>query len=74
MCAPTTGELLGEVALDLAADTAADTAVATCWALPHAWRQGMTTTALAAVVRFGLGGLGLERIECPGAVWQASDG
>lgn len=53
--------MLGEVSLD-ALDLPMGTAEAACWALPAARGRGMTTTALGAVLRFGFGGLGLERV------------
>jgi RimJ/RimL family protein N-acetyltransferase len=43
-------------------------AEATCWALPRARGRGMITTALSAVLRFGFGGLGLERVSYAWAV------
>ena len=39
------------------------TAEIACWALPAARGQGMITTAVSAVLRFGFGGLGLHRLE-----------
>ncbi len=62
VCDPTTGEMLGEVEL-AALDLTMGTAEAACWALPAARRRGMSGTALAAVLRFGFGGLGLHRVS-----------
>ena len=62
VCEPTTGEMLGEVSLD-AVDLPMGTADAACWALPAARGRGMITTALGAVLRFGFGGLGLQRVS-----------
>jgi len=61
VCEPTTGEMLGEVDLR-ALDLPSGTAEASCWALPPARRRGMTSTALAAVLRFAFGGVGLQRV------------
>lgn len=61
VCAPTTGEMLGEVEL-AALDLGMGTADVTCWALAAARGQGMITTAVSAVLRFGFGGLGLYRM------------
>ncbi|PPK69763.1 GNAT family N-acetyltransferase [Actinokineospora auranticolor] len=58
---PTTGLLLGEVLIkDL--DLAAGTGEVGCWAHPDARGRGMTTDALAAVLRFGFGALGLREV------------
>jgi RimJ/RimL family protein N-acetyltransferase len=59
VCAPTTGEMLGEVELR---GLTAGTADAACWALPAARSRGMITTALSAVLRFAFGGLGLDEV------------
>jgi RimJ/RimL family protein N-acetyltransferase len=67
VCEPTTGEMLGEVAF-AHLDLAMGLAEATCWALPRARGRGMITTALSAVLRFGFGGLGLERVSYAWAV------
>jgi RimJ/RimL family protein N-acetyltransferase len=61
VCAPTTGEMLGEVELSRL-DLGRGLAELECWALPAARGRGMTTAAVAAVVRFGFGGLGLNRV------------
>ena len=61
VCEPTTGEMVGEVSLD-AVDLPMGSAEAACWALPPARGRGMITTALGGVLRFGFGGLGLERV------------
>jgi len=62
VCAPTTGEMLGEIAL-AGVDLLLGTAEVSCWALPVARRQGMTTAALGAVLRFAFGALVLHRVE-----------
>ncbi|GGS25143.1 MULTISPECIES: GNAT family N-acetyltransferase [Actinokineospora] len=56
-----TGALLGEVLLK-EVDLAAGVAEAGCWTHPDARGQGLATDALAAVIRFGFGALGLTRI------------
>ncbi|TQM15218.1 RimJ/RimL family protein N-acetyltransferase [Pseudonocardia kunmingensis] len=61
VCEPTTGEMLGEVEL-AQLDLCHGTADVTCWALPAARGRGMTSTALAAVLRFAFGGLDLHRV------------
>ncbi|WP_018682401.1 GNAT family N-acetyltransferase [Actinokineospora enzanensis] len=58
---PLTGVLLGEVQLK-ELDLAGGTAEAGCWAHPDARGKGMTTEALAAIIRFGFGALGLRAI------------
>jgi RimJ/RimL family protein N-acetyltransferase len=58
---PTTGELLGEVGLkDL--DLDAGTAEASCWTHPAGRGRGTASRALAAVLRFGFGAIGLETV------------
>ena len=54
--------MLGEVEL-AQLDLPMGTAEIACWALPAARGQGMVTTAVSAVLRFGFGGLGLHRLE-----------
>jgi RimJ/RimL family protein N-acetyltransferase len=61
VCEPTTGEMLGEVEL-AQLDLCHGTADVACWALPAARGRGMTSTALAAVLRFAFGGLDLHRV------------
>jgi RimJ/RimL family protein N-acetyltransferase len=62
VCPATTGRMLGEVELvDL--DLGLGSAEIAVWALSAARGQGMITTAVSAVLRFGFGGLGLHRIE-----------
>ena len=53
--------MLGEVSLD-SVDLAHGVAEAACWALPEGRGRGMTSTALAAVLRFAFGGVGLHRV------------
>jgi RimJ/RimL family protein N-acetyltransferase len=73
VCEPSTGEMLGEVELaDL--DLCHGAAEAACWALPAARGRGMTTTAIAAVVRFAFGGLGLHRLTYAWADGNAASG
>jgi RimJ/RimL family protein N-acetyltransferase len=63
-----TGEMLGEVELsDL--DLSMGTAEIACWVLPAARGQGLVTTAVSALLRFGFEGLGLHRLE-----YQWADG
>jgi RimJ/RimL family protein N-acetyltransferase len=62
VCEPTTGEMRGEVEL-AAVDLTQGVADLACWALPAARGRSMTTTAVAAVLRFGFGGLGLHRVS-----------
>jgi RimJ/RimL family protein N-acetyltransferase len=69
VCAPTTGQMLGEVEL-VQLDLPMATAEVACWALPEARRQGMTGTALDAVLRFGFDGLGLQRV---GYLWAVGN-
>ena len=57
-----TGEMLGEVELT-GLDLGMGSAEAACWALPTGRGQGMITTAVSAMLRFGFGGLGLHRVE-----------
>jgi RimJ/RimL family protein N-acetyltransferase len=59
---PTTGELLGEVGLKQL-DLAAGTAEASCWTLPAGRGRGMASRALAAMLRFGFGAIGLRQVE-----------
>jgi RimJ/RimL family protein N-acetyltransferase len=59
---PVSGALLGEVGLD-DLDLDGRTALATYWTHPAHRRQGVAAGALAAVLRFGFGGLGLNRIR-----------
>lgn len=61
VCEPTTGEMVGEVEL-AQLDLCHGTADVACWALPAARGRGMTSTALAAVLRFAFGGLDLHRV------------
>lgn len=58
---PFTGELLGEVGLK-ELDLAAGTAEAACWTHPVGRGRGMASRALAAVLRFGFGAVGLHRV------------
>jgi RimJ/RimL family protein N-acetyltransferase len=58
---PTTGALLGEVDLR-GLDESPGEAQAACWTHPDHRGRGVATTALAAIVRFGFGGLGLNKI------------
>ncbi|WP_285501856.1 GNAT family N-acetyltransferase [Actinokineospora sp. NBRC 105648] len=59
---PTTGLFMGEVLLkDLDLDRG--TAEAGCWAHPEGRGKGMTTTAVAAMLRFGFGALGLREVR-----------
>ncbi|WP_253889263.1 GNAT family N-acetyltransferase [Actinokineospora diospyrosa] len=58
---PVTGVMLGEVLLK-EVDLDAGTAEAGVWAHPDARGKGVTTQALAAVLRFAFGGLGLKEI------------
>ncbi|MEC3978133.1 GNAT family N-acetyltransferase [Amycolatopsis sp. H20-H5] len=59
---PTTGDLLGEVGLrDL--DLDAGYAEAAVWVRAASRRQGVASTALAAALRFGFGGLGLREVS-----------
>ena len=62
VCPAVSGEMLGEVEL-AQLDLPMGTAEIACWALPAARGQGMVTTAVSAVLRFGFGGLGLHRLE-----------
>lgn len=62
VCAPTTGEMLGEVAL-AGVDLLLGTAEVSCWALPAARGRGMTSDALAAVSRFAFGAVPLHRLD-----------
>lgn len=73
VCAPSTGEMFGEVAL-AHLDLRHGAASATCWVLPAARRRGLATTAVSAVVRFGFGGLGLHRIEYAWAAGNPASG
>ena len=59
---PTTGELLGEVGLK-DVDLSAGTAEAYCWTHPAGRGRGVAPTALAAVLRFGFGALGMETVR-----------
>ena len=59
---PTTGELLGEVGLK-ELDLEAGTAEAACWTHPRGRGRGVASRALAAVVRFGFGAIGLESVR-----------
>lgn len=70
VCEPTTGEMVGEVSLN-AVDLPMATAEAVCWALPTARGHGMITTALGAVLRFGFGGLDLQRVTY---MWAEGNG
>lgn len=56
---PTTGRLLGEVGLLIESGEA----LAYCWTLPPERRKGVASTALGAVLRFGLGALDLVTIR-----------
>lgn len=56
---PTTGRLLGEVGLAIESGDA----LAYCWTLPAERRKGVASTALGAVLRFGLGALELVTIR-----------
>jgi RimJ/RimL family protein N-acetyltransferase len=68
VCPAVTGEMLGEVELsDL--DLSMGTAEIACWVLPAARGQGLVTTAVSALLRFGFDGLGLHRLE-----YQWADG
>ncbi|HWD06547.1 MAG TPA: GNAT family N-acetyltransferase [Amycolatopsis sp.] len=59
---PTTGRLLGEVGLrDL--DFTFGLAEASIWTHPAERGKGIASTALAAALRFGFGGLGLQEIS-----------
>ena len=68
VCPAVTGDMLGEVELsDL--DRSMGTAEIACWVLPAARGQGLVTTAVSALLRFGFDGLGLHRLE-----YQWADG
>lgn len=57
---PATGALLGEAGL---VDVRDGTARAICWIAPEHRERGVASTALASVVRFGVGALELHTIE-----------
>jgi RimJ/RimL family protein N-acetyltransferase len=61
VCEPTTGEMLGEVDLS-GLDLERGVAELRVWTLPGARRRGLATAAVSSVVRFGFGGLGLQRV------------
>ncbi|MPY97449.1 MAG: GNAT family N-acetyltransferase [Actinophytocola sp.] len=71
VAALTTGTLIGEVRLDLAAPTHAaggdgdsqTTARLTAWTHPDARGQGVASTAVGTVLRFGFGAIDLARVE-----------
>jgi RimJ/RimL family protein N-acetyltransferase len=73
VCEPTTGEMLGEVEL-AQLDLCHGTAEVACWALPAARGAGMTSTALAAVLRFAFGGLDLHRVTYAWAEGNVASG
>ena len=58
---PTTGELLGEVGLK-EPDLETGTAEAAVWTHPAGRGRGVAARALGAVLRFGFGALGLQRV------------
>lgn len=58
---PLTGEMLGEVGLK-ELDLTAGTAEAACWTHPAGRGRGMASRAMAAVLRFGFGAVGLRRV------------
>jgi RimJ/RimL family protein N-acetyltransferase len=58
---PSTGEMLGEVGLK-ELDLSAGTAEASCWTHPAGRGRGMASRALAAVLRFGFGAVGLNSV------------